>query len=131
MADEPQHFLIATPAALHEIAVDVSTLAIVQKQSTPLTGRLTALCLSPDHRRVYATMESHPDHAAHTGRLLTWNRSADGSSLEPLGSQPPPTTQGVTPCYLVHHPRHQLLAVTHFRGPGDRDASAGKVGGQS
>jgi 6-phosphogluconolactonase len=122
----PQHFLLATPSALLELTIDPVTSTVLSRQSTPLAHRLGALCASPDGRHVYATLELAPDTAGNTAHVLGWSRPSPGAPLQPLSSAPVPT-QGVTPCFIARHPRLPLLAVTHFRGPGDRDASAGSV----
>jgi 6-phosphogluconolactonase len=120
-------FLIATPTSLEEVAVDASTGRAELRRSTPVGRRLGALAVSPDGLRVYGAAEGPADAAGHTGRVFAWTRASASAPLVPLGEPEGRSTAGVTPCFLALHPREHLLAVTNFRGPGDRDRSPGSV----
>jgi 6-phosphogluconolactonase len=143
MSTPLSRFLIATPTSLEEVAVDASGGRVELRRSTPVGCRLTALAVSPDGRRVYGAAEGAADAAGHTGRLFAWSRAQvggdagaeagagprgdAGATIEPLGAAEGLPTGGVTPCFVALHPREHLLAVTNFRGPGDRDRSPGGV----
>jgi 6-phosphogluconolactonase len=124
-------FLIATSNSLEEFAVDASTGRAELRRSTPVGGRLSALMVSPDGRRIYGAAEGPADASGNTGRLFAWSRDGAATDtvapLVPLGEAEGLSTGGVTPCFLASHPRQHLLAVTNFRGPGDRDRSPGGV----